>query len=58
VFKIDSSDNETVLHTFGKGTDGEDPEGSLIRDQQGNLYGTTNLGGSNGDYGTVFKLAP
>jgi uncharacterized repeat protein (TIGR03803 family) len=56
IFEVSSSGKTTVLHTFGTGNDGQDPEGGLIRDQQGNLYGTTSLGGSSGGYGTVFKL--
>jgi uncharacterized repeat protein (TIGR03803 family) len=43
-----------LLHAFDV-TDGATPVASLIRDSAGNLYGTTNAGGtSNG--GTVFKL--
>jgi uncharacterized repeat protein (TIGR03803 family) len=38
---------ETVLHSF-TGTDGEDPEGELLA-VNGTFYGTTYLGGSNGD---------
>lgn len=57
VFKVDPSGNETVLHSFTGGSDGELPEGSLIMDQQGNLYGTTIYGGTYG-WGTVFKLNP
>jgi len=33
------------------------PNGGLVRDTQGNLYGTTSGGGAN-PYGTVFKLTP
>jgi uncharacterized repeat protein (TIGR03803 family) len=57
VFKLDASNNETVLYTFsGTGGDGVDPGGGLVRDRAGNLYGTTNSGGS-AYLGTVFKLA-
>ena len=46
----------TVLHTFTNGSDGGAPGyGSLIFDQQGNLYGTTEEGGSYGA-GIVFEL--
>jgi uncharacterized repeat protein (TIGR03803 family) len=62
VFKIDPSGNETVLHTFG-GADGADPDSVLLLDSEGNLYGTTENGGtSNGcgfsGCGTVFELSP
>jgi uncharacterized repeat protein (TIGR03803 family) len=56
VFKLDSVGNETVLHSFTGGADGSSPGyGPLLLDSQGNLYGTTEEGGS-GDGGTVFKL--
>ncbi len=48
---------ETVLHSFGSGTDGQLPSGGVIADSAGNLYGTTGEGGTYGD-GTVFKLTP
>jgi len=48
---------ETVLHSFGRGTDGAGPYGSLIFDGAGNLYGTTQLGGIHNG-GTVFELTP
>ena len=56
---------ETILHSFGNGTDGAGPGGgSLIFDAAGNLYGTTTLGGTfncpsdGGGCGTVFELTP
>jgi uncharacterized repeat protein (TIGR03803 family) len=45
VFKLDTANKETVLHTFTGPPDGDYPEAGLIRDAQGNLYGTTRLGG-------------
>jgi uncharacterized repeat protein (TIGR03803 family) len=60
VFKVDSSGKETVLYTFlGKSDQGE-PNGGLMRDRKGNLYGGDG-GAANGCYigcGTVFKLDP
>jgi uncharacterized repeat protein (TIGR03803 family) len=57
VFKLDPTGKETVLHEFIGGSDGENPHGGVIRDAAGNLYGTTEGGGSGGA-GTVFKLDP
>ncbi len=47
---------ETVLYRFTNGDDGSSPEGSLILDIAGNLYGTS-LDGTLG-YGAIFELAP
>ncbi len=55
VFKVDSTGNKTVLHSFPEGEDGGDPYAGLIRDSAGNLYGTTSAGGASGG-GTVFKV--
>lgn len=49
---------ETILHSFAfSRSDGEDPVGGLLMDSSGNLYGTTEYGGTN-LYGTVFKVVP
>jgi uncharacterized repeat protein (TIGR03803 family) len=56
VFKLDTSGNEKVLHSFGEETDGVHPSG-LIIDASGNLYGTTYQGGKH-NYGSVFELVP
>jgi len=48
---------EKVLHSFGNGTDGYWPSAGLIFDAAGNLYGTTQVGGTY-NYGTVFELTP
>jgi uncharacterized repeat protein (TIGR03803 family) len=47
-----------VLHNFGSGTDGTDPNGPLALDNKANLYGVTFGGGDGCGCGTVFKLAP
>ncbi|MGH9501087.1 MAG: choice-of-anchor tandem repeat GloVer-containing protein [Terriglobales bacterium] len=51
-----------VLYTFGTNRgDGYVPNGGLVFDKVGNLYGTTQQGGSSpfcAGCGTVFKLAP
>ncbi|HEX3915060.1 MAG TPA: choice-of-anchor tandem repeat GloVer-containing protein [Steroidobacteraceae bacterium] len=58
VFKITPSGTETILHAFAKtGSDGETPYAGLIQGGDGNLYGTTYFGGSNG-FGTVFMVTP
>ena len=52
---------ETVLHAFpasgNAGTDGQNPDANLIFDSAGNLYGSTEAGGSFSE-GTVFQLSP
>jgi uncharacterized repeat protein (TIGR03803 family) len=49
---------ETVLYNFGTiYPDGDNPEGGLIFDASGNLYGTT-IGGGNDGNGIVYKLTP
>jgi uncharacterized repeat protein (TIGR03803 family) len=54
---------ETVLYNFQGGADGANPQGTLIADASGALYGTTTYGGVygcafNAGCGTVFKLTP
>jgi uncharacterized repeat protein (TIGR03803 family) len=56
-FKISPEGTETILHEFGASSkDGTIPTGSLLMDHSGNLYGTTQGGGSN-YYGTIFKIS-
>jgi uncharacterized repeat protein (TIGR03803 family) len=41
VFELTAQGNETILWSFGNGSDGQDPQAGLIMDASGNLYGTT-----------------
>lgn len=54
IFSITPSGTEKVLHSFGKGKDGEMPVAGLI-EVSGTLYGTTRCGGAYG-HGTVFSI--
>jgi uncharacterized repeat protein (TIGR03803 family) len=49
----------SVLYSFLGPTlgDGQTPNGDLVFDASGNLYGTTQRGGTN-NHGTVFELSP
>lgn len=58
VFELHSKGGKTILHSFAGTPDGEDPRSVLVRDGAGNLYGTTQYGGTNGGFGTIFKLDP
>jgi uncharacterized repeat protein (TIGR03803 family) len=53
---------ESVLYSFKGGADGAGPNGSLVFDSSGSLYGTTWQNGLSGQAlylnGTVFKLSP
>ena len=55
VFKLDPSGKLTVLHSFTGRPDGSSPRAGLIMDAHGNLYGTTQSGGTGGR-GTAFKV--
>ena len=56
VFEIAAGSNAiTTLASFN-GSDGFDPNSSLVIDGQGNLYGTTESSGAQGT-GTVFEIA-
>jgi hypothetical protein len=56
---------EKVLHGFRGGTDGANPNGGLVLDNQGAIYGTTYSGGNQNckqsgyiGCGTAFELSP
>lgn len=58
VFEITPTGTETILHSFTGGTDGSTPNGGVVRDTSGNLYGATPYGGSSCNCGTVYKVTP
>jgi uncharacterized repeat protein (TIGR03803 family) len=65
VYKVTPAGKLTTLHSFDL-TDGTQPVGGVVQAADGNLYGTTALGGTSpvcaglytGGCGTVFKITP
>jgi uncharacterized repeat protein (TIGR03803 family) len=56
VFRVTTNGTLTTLFNFA-GTNGSSPHGGLAWGPDGNLYGTTATGGTNGlPYGTVFRV--
>jgi len=62
VYKLSPDGTESVLYAFQGGVDGYYPNGGLVADASGNLYGTTRAGGDGTACtpycGIVFKIAP
>lgn len=57
VFEVSPAGKENVVYNFTGQADGGGPSDGLVRDSSGNLYGTTQYGGSLG-VGTIFKVTP
>jgi uncharacterized repeat protein (TIGR03803 family) len=57
VFKITTSGQFTLLHTFNGGTEGAPANAAPIQGPDGNFYGTTSNGGGP-VFGTVYKMTP
>jgi uncharacterized repeat protein (TIGR03803 family) len=55
VFKMTPAYDVSILHTFGQGSDGQLP-GGVVESPNGNLYGTTDDGGTAGK-GTIYELS-
>lgn len=55
VFKVTAAGQESVEYSFDGGADGAYPNGGLIQDAEGNLYGTAYQGGAY-NCGTIFKI--
>jgi uncharacterized repeat protein (TIGR03803 family) len=63
VFKVTPEGNQSVLYSFTGGVDGDYPQGGLVLDARGNLYGTTTSGGlprscRMAGCGVVFAVTP
>jgi uncharacterized repeat protein (TIGR03803 family) len=52
-----AASKDKTLYKFTGAPDGANPESRLTFDQAGNLYGTTEIGGTN-NAGTVFESPP
>jgi len=48
---------QSVIYSFTGGSDGAGPGSPVVVDKQGNLFGTTPIGGANG-VGTIYELKP
>ena len=57
VFKMTADGTLTSIYSFSGEDDGGNPFGGLLLSRDGNLYGTTEAGGTYG-YGTVFMIPP
>jgi uncharacterized repeat protein (TIGR03803 family) len=64
VFKISPNGALTTLYSFGSiqdtngvPLDGANPSAALVQGSDGSFYGTTSSGGTNGGYGSVFKIS-
>ncbi len=59
VYELTPDGTETILHSFTGGADGGDPWSGVAFDSAGNLYGTTQDGGTGCSFecGTLFKIA-
>jgi uncharacterized repeat protein (TIGR03803 family) len=62
VYKLSAADGSySVLYSFTGGADGAGPNGGLVIDGAGNMYGTTSSGGGsancNNGCGTLYKLS-
>jgi uncharacterized repeat protein (TIGR03803 family) len=57
VYKINATNQYSVLHQFRFNADGFDPQPGLVLDAAGNLYGTTTEGGP-ANSGVIYKIDP
>lgn len=55
IFKLAPDGTQTLLHSFGSAGDGVSPDGAVTLLSNGDLYGTTEAGGSSGN-GILYRL--
>jgi uncharacterized repeat protein (TIGR03803 family) len=56
VFSYTPNGSTGIIHSFGQGSDGTWPLGTVVQGPNGNLYGVTSLGGTAG-YGIIFEVS-
>ncbi len=63
IVKVSPGGKISTLYTFGvitdtngRALDGSNPQGALMQGDDGALYGTTTAGGTNGGFGTIFRI--
>jgi len=54
---LDRTWSETQLYSFSGGTDGAFPYGQVAVDANGNVFGTTSIGGTE-NFGVIFEVTP
>jgi uncharacterized repeat protein (TIGR03803 family) len=57
VFKLMANGSLAAIHSFNY-EDGAYPSSTLVQGGDGSFYGTTPNGGTNGGWGTIFKITP
>jgi uncharacterized repeat protein (TIGR03803 family) len=57
VFKATTNGSLTAIHSFNY-EEGVYPSSTLVQGADGNFYGTAQNGGTNGGWGTIFKITP
>jgi uncharacterized repeat protein (TIGR03803 family) len=60
IFQLQLAPNgaPTNLYSFTGAGDGAFPVAGLVPGADGNFYGTASVGGTGGDWGTIFKITP
>ena len=57
VIKLTANGTLTAIHSFAY-KEGAYPASTLVQGADGNLYGTAQNGGTNGGWGTIFRITP